>query len=619
MKGRLAFGLLLATLVALGCLRPAFAGALRESWSGLVALLALSAAAVQLLRSRRSERRQEGLLFALFPLALAALYLQPQRVASDGIFYFAPLRSVVVDFDLDFENEYRVLGADPGYFQRTETGRLPNHYSIGPALFWLPSYLVAHGLAHLGLYRPTGFGYPYFTAIATTTAAVGFLGVVLLFRLIRGYFDANVALLASLFIWLATFHVWYMVFETSMSHAIAMATVALFFLLTHRGMTGPGAFALAGAAGGLVALVRWQNVVFLPVALGVSYAAHGRPRMRELLAGALAFLVVFSPQLLYWKALYGSFLLVPQGGGYIDWTSPRIEEVLLSSRHGLLSWAPVLWLALAGFPNFVRRAKPLGWGLVLSALLALYVNASVADWWAGASFGSRRFDGVLPAFGLGLAASLEWLLPRVAARPALVLTFLLAPFALWNGLLMGVYFSRAVPPDGPASFRNAAADGIELVYRETGYPFVWPGSLKELLLRGVPLPVYDLALSRSLSNNVDVRMGETDALHLGRGWSLPRRGRDDTYRDADAGGAELFVALAEPAEYEVAAFLSPGSGVELEWNGAHLEQVEADEVGIATVRVPAELVRAGLNRIVVRGSPPDVLPVFRVRLQRRGE
>lgn len=41
---------------------------------------------------------------------------------------------------------------------------------------------------------------------------------------------------------------------------------------------------------------------------------------------------------------------------------------------------------------------------------------------------------------------------------------LLGLFVVWNAMLMAVYFGGAIPPDEPASFRQAAADGIELVY-----------------------------------------------------------------------------------------------------------------------------------------------------------
>lgn len=615
---RSSFAIPIATLVAIGCLRPALPQFLREHWTAAILLLALGIAAAPLRTLRRDGVFAEKLLLALLPLSLAALYLQPQRVASDGIFYFAPLHSLVVDHDLDFENEYRVLGARPGYFQRTVTGRLPNNYSIGPALAWLPSYLVAHGLAGLGLYRPTGFGYPYFSAIATTSALVGFLGVVFVYRLVLAYFDEKVAIAASLLTWLGTFHVWYMVFEPSMSHALAMSTVAGFLLLTHRGIRGGRSFFVAGLVGGLVALMRWQNVLFLSVALVVTLAERRRgPTLRELAAGSAGFFLVFAPQLLYWKALYGSFLLVPQGGGYIDWSSPRIEEVLFSSRHGLLSWAPVLWVALAGIPDFVRRVPALGWALVGSALGTLYVNASVHDWWAGASFGSRRFDGALPLVALGLASAIAWLAPRMARHPFATVGLALAPFVVWNFLMMGLFFGGAIPPDGPLSFRQAAGDGLEIVYRITGYPFSWPGALREELRRGTPLPVYDLAGSRSVSNNVDIRMGDTDALFLGGGWSLPRRGREGTWRETSSFGGEVFVALVEPAPYRLTVKLRSGAGAEVLVNDTLLEPQELDDEEIG-FDIPSADIRAGMNRLVFRGRGGDPLEIYRIRLTRPG-
>ncbi len=613
---RASAALTLSALIAVGCLRPVLPGFLQERWSGAVLVLAVlaSTALYRLLRARRGE----SVLFALFPLALAALYLQPQRVASDGIFYFAPLRSLVVDFDLDFENEYRVLGAEPGYFQRTSTSRLPNHYSVGPAVLWLPAYLLAHALGLLGAYRPTGFGYPYFTAVATATAFGGFAGVVFIFRLLLRYFEENSALPATLLVWLATFHIWYMVFEPSMSHAFAMATVSGLVLLTQRGLRGARSFFLAGAVSGLVALVRWQNVVFVPAALALALSKREKPTSRELVFFVLGGVLVFSPQLFYWKLLYGSFLLVPQGGGYVDLASPRIEEVLFSSRHGLLSWAPVVWLALAGLPRLLRKAPTIAAPLAVATLLALYVNASVFDWWAGASFGSRRFDGALVFFALGLAASIEWLLPRVERRPLAAVSLLLAPFALWNFLLMGVYFEGAIPPDGPASFREAASDGAELVYRTTGYPFSWPASVPELLVEGRPLAVYDLTGSGVAFNNVDIRMGDTDALFLGRGWSLPRRGRDRTFREASPAGAEIYVSLNEPAPYTLALEGKAGDDAEVVLNGAKLGRVFLDEKGDGALSIGALDVLPGVNQIVLR-SGSGGLSLSRIVLTRPGE
>jgi hypothetical protein len=49
---------------------------------------------------------------------------------------------------------------------------------------------------------------------------------------------------------------------------------------------------------------------------------------------------------------------------------------------------------------------------------AVYVNASVQDWWAGEAYGARRFIGFGVFLALGLAALMS--LPRAAMRPRAV-------------------------------------------------------------------------------------------------------------------------------------------------------------------------------------------------------
>ncbi len=291
-------------------------------------------------------------------------------------------------------------------------------------------------------------------------------------------------------------------------------------------------------------------------------------------------------------------------------SSPRVTDSL--------SWAPVLWIALAGLPRLLRKAPAIAAPLAIATLLALYVNASVADWWAGASFGSRRFDGALAFFALGLAAAIEWLLPRLERSPVAVVSLLLAPFALWNFLMMAAYFGAAIPPDGPASFRQAAADGSELLYRRTGYPFSWPAAVRDLLIEGRPLSVYDLAGSGVVFNNVDIRMGDTDALFLGRGWSLPRRGRERTFREAAPEGAEIYVSLNEPSPYTLVLEGRVGNETDVILNGAKLGRVLLGAEGRGTLSIAALDVLRGMNQIVLRSGKTG-LSISRITLTRPGE
>jgi hypothetical protein len=92
-----------------------------------------------------------GMLFAvIYTTALVGASGRTRFINGDAIQYYAYLRSVVFDRDLDFANEYeRFYGgdADSGaasvwVHARTATGRSPNLMSVGPALLWSPFYLA---------------------------------------------------------------------------------------------------------------------------------------------------------------------------------------------------------------------------------------------------------------------------------------------------------------------------------------------------------------------------------------------------------------------------------------------------------------------------------------------
>jgi hypothetical protein len=183
---------------------------------------------------------------------------------------------------------------------------------------------------------------------------------------------------------------------------------------------------------------------------------------------------------------------------------------------------------------------------------------------------------------------------------------------------MGVYFGGAIPPDGPASFQRAAADGAELLYRKTGYPFSWPGAVQDLLVHGRPLAVYDLAGAGVGFHNLDIRMGDTDALFLGRGWSLPRRGRERTFRETAPGGAEVYVSLRELSPYALALEGRAGDGAEIVLNGAELGQVLLDAEGRGELPIAESDILPGINQIVLRGQEGRVLSLSRITLTRPG-
>jgi hypothetical protein len=167
--------------------------------------------------------------------------------------------------------------------------------------------------------------------------------------------------------------------------------------------------ALLGALAGAAALMRWQDAIFVlvPLVEVLAWRSPVRTRLAGLAVAGLCAAAVFSPQMAVWHALYGQPLAIPQGPSFMQWSSPHLVDVLFSRNHGLFTWAPMLVTSVAGLVVMRRRLGSAWPALVVVVLVSWYVNAAVADWWAGEAFGARRFLSLFPLFVLGTALWLE--------------------------------------------------------------------------------------------------------------------------------------------------------------------------------------------------------------------
>jgi len=382
-----------------------------------------------------------GLVFALAYGASLVLFPKADGriVVGDAVHYYVYLRSVVFDGDLQFHNEYVRLygltGRGPGVawvYDPLPTGYIRNVMPVGPAIAWAPLYLITAGAVTLlrwcGIDYPLdGFGRVFQASAGFSGIAAATLGAWFAFRGAAALFGARAAIWATLAIWLGSSALYYSLVSPTYSHASSMfanGAVILMWMLT-RDRSDVGRYAKLGALIGFAALVRWQEATLLALplidALHAAWREPGQagPRIgraaTRLTVAALAALVVFSPQMIVWKILYGQPFLVPQGGQFMRWHDAALMAVLFSDWHGLFTWTPVVALAIAGLIPLWRRDAHVATGVIVLLAVAWFTNAAVADWWAGESFGSRRFVSATPLFVVGLAA----LLARWQGRPVI--------------------------------------------------------------------------------------------------------------------------------------------------------------------------------------------------------
>jgi len=388
------------------------------------------------------------------------------EVGGDGVQAFVVVRSALLDGDLDLANDYAGLGASVV----STGGQATSHLPVGLALLWAPAFLAAHVAARIAAalgadVTADGFSVTYRSAVTAATYAYGVLALVLIESELRRHFTRAVAILATLGVWFATPLHFYMTANPAMAHGVSVFAATLFVVAWLRVRADPSAtpraWAVVGALGGLMTLVRLQDAVLL--ALPVLDLLWGRApgTFRRLTAFAAAAFALGLVQLAVWLRLYGrGFVSTVLTVNLVGGTPPHVLDVLFSARHGLFYWTPLYVVCVLGWAAWARLEPRPAALTVIGFLAAVLVNASIQDWWGSEAFGQRRLLGLTPLFALGLAAALGVLgrATRVLAGAAIVV------LALWTLSFEGIYNSAVVAPRDQAITysRLAAAQGDAL-------------------------------------------------------------------------------------------------------------------------------------------------------------
>lgn len=420
--------------------------------------------------------RQWTILVLLFVISLPAV--TPRLYSSDEIQYFAYLRSLWFDHDLSFDNEYQHfydqgIGASEGFHEtflelKTETGHRINFGTIGCAILWSPFYGVGDLVARATGAPADGYSKPYIAAVAYGSAVYGFLALVLGILCARSL--GRNGFWAAIAVWIGTPLLFYMYVAPPFSHACSAFAVALFtwvWLRVRAAWTIRGFVALA-AAGALMAMVREQDLFFIagPAVDFVLGLFDGEPWARlvaaipGLVASAVTFAVVFSPQALSYLVLNGrlgpSRLVLRK----MYWTSPHGAQVLFSPAHGFFWWTPLALLAIVGLGMGMAAPVEPGGGRTRHAVIALtamvafqiYIGGSVDSWTVAGGFGQRRFVALTAALLIGLA----FLFGRTRRPAGRGIVATLAVFAIyWNIALVAEFGTRLMSHETLDPARNA--------------------------------------------------------------------------------------------------------------------------------------------------------------------
>jgi len=373
-------------------------------------------------------RRALALWLLLFGVYAATLGLEDHR--GDEPHYLLAAESLADDGDVDVANQYAERGVErPGHLT---DGRLNEPYGVGFPLLILPAYALGGD-----------------TAVELFLAAIAALAVAFAYRLALRAAPDPWALGAAAAAGLSPpFLAYGTAVYPELSAAAALTGAALLAVKLDEAATWRrafGCFALLGA-------LPWLGVRFVPagIVIGVLAArALWRSRKRTLTVGAVelslfgvAVCVGINEALYNGPTPYSAADSATGASNAADYAErlPRLATLFVDSDFGLLRWAPLFALALAGLWWLWRSrhdrlaravsqlheieltaglcAAVLGVQLVVAVLLAPDTHG---DWFPGRH--------LLPA--LPLAVPLVALGVRRAPRAGLALALVTLGISVW--------------------------------------------------------------------------------------------------------------------------------------------------------------------------------------------
>lgn len=411
-------------------------------------------------KSRRVHLRHYFLLTGIFLMSFIILFKPWQGNGCDDVFYYTYLSSFLFDGDIDPMNDYYLSHNSYSairdiLYRIGPKGLVINQWAIGSSILWCPIYipvrLVGMVLNLIHTSPPEWvndrYSLPYLMAISLATLVYGFLTLLLAYSTCRFFYRARVSLLAAFGVVFASPLLGYIFNFSAMSHTMSAFSVALLFYISfrHRHFRSLNSYLLIFSTLALASLVRWQNIIFglLPASLWLSHIRASRSKItlrKELiyaLLGGGVFFAFFSIQIFYWWAMFGKFFTIPQGSGYMHWTTPKIYKVLFSGWHGLYYWHPLLLIATMGLLFSILNIKTRRSGIIMFILfvLVVYINSAPDDWFAGSSFGARRFCCAVPLFALGLAGFYNLFRRRLFIIPVVITIIAI----IWNVFVFAIY------------------------------------------------------------------------------------------------------------------------------------------------------------------------------------
>ncbi len=304
-------------------------------------------------------------------------------------------------------------------------GNRVSKVSLGMAYLYLPFFLPTHySLVALGI-PAHGFSYHYKIALLLASIFYTLLALLMIRKLMLPRFTDPVIAITILILALGTNLFYYATIDALMSHAFSFFLITSVLYFTNSFFNKPGLWqaCVLGLFIGLTVLVRPTNILvaIIPLLWGISGWSQARERLlfwmanwKYILIAILGFLIIWIPQIAYWKYITGSYFYNGYGddGVKFFFNNPQVFNSFFSYRKGWLLYTPVMSFAILGFLFLRKYYKENFLALFIYFGLSVYVISSWWLWWYGGGYGLRAYIDIYGALAFPLAAIIAYVFEK---------------------------------------------------------------------------------------------------------------------------------------------------------------------------------------------------------------
>jgi hypothetical protein len=404
---------------------------------------------------------------------------EEQRVIEwDAISYYAYLPAAFIyhDLSLSFIDGYQGPHKFIFWPDKGPEGKYVIKTSMGLSLIWLPFFGAGHLAAIVSGADAGGYSPPYKFFLLISALVFLLTGLIFLRKILLVHVSDKVTSLALAGFALGTNLYWYTLFQGTMAHVYSFALISAFvwYSMKWQGMRyrvkGAGYREITeqgiretrklrsenhkkwwsirlGLLLGLISLIRPTDIIIVLVFIlyGVVSWTSLKVRVRELVSDyrylllmAVMIVIVWLPQMIYWKEVTGHWLYFSYGSDErFFFGDPAIIKGLFSWRKGLFIYTPLLLFSFAGIIILWLRKSPHALPVTLFVPVNIYIIFSWWCWWYGGSFGQRAFIdsyalmavAAASLLGVALSSAKRWFRAVIVA-----VYLLLASLGIFNNI-----------------------------------------------------------------------------------------------------------------------------------------------------------------------------------------